>query len=970
MSEIDELLKKGAYDVFREDENDIKEFMAADVDSILARSSTTVQYDKNAAAPLSGTLGKFSKASFVSADDTEDVDINDPDFWWKTMRIENKTGDIGMDDAAAYNQVVIGPDGEPKIVRSSLRKRKRTEGWTDSQSAQSDMTKAQKKQFYQPTDLEYADMNDYDYDSSSSDEKKKEKRKQKMQKVMSANEKSGDKKKKATAMMAMLENKFPGVNSLATMQQQCQRESSINANSSRGTSAGPFAQPRRPRPDPSNSMVFSSDMAMSSDYSAPWTPMARDRCVDLLLRFGFGRWQAISRRMQVPGKADVGARSQTEVDAFCRNIVMQCGLSALNNNDVQQGSMQTDFIRHAISAAVGVQESIKQGVQHLEIPAVLLQDSFQKKLSSGRAIKALHRMDILNRVIAIVANAVLSVQKKYPGVYTPEDPAPSIDDAVAMIPNKILSEHIISNSARPPWLHVCDWWDDDCDASLIIGTYKHGFSAYDDMGADKDLCFQPKIKAAYTMYDSISTAGKDGIAVGTTGPAVSIIRLDETKRCRLVIPARRYTEYVGVCNHPGSASWIAFRDNGNQPPDIVGYYAGEIEAAKAYDSFIRAKASENPNVVLMTNFELDGTRTLHKATGLVQAPALPWFHSSVFHGVRSAGTKWQAKIGFEGVLRHVGTFATDIEAAVVHDRFALMHAQHTSVKINFRSARDVVAELKLYAERGDIRMDFFDVPKTEQSSSAENEMISVSDSVGELKRSMLRSTDSLSSVVMGEVSAPVESTVAIMSLIERSDLGSAAEASSITSVENPLSIDPAPVEADATVAGAENSEIVSKLGGADKGEILPEEVTPLEAVTEIKAESNNTTVDTTSSAPTDQPSTVDFEVPRGAMPDSRTLNRLLTHLLSVAETSKNDDRSKAVGVKRNQDFNQRKSDTGGRAQRKSRHDPVLDSAEDKTEVLRRLIKSGNVQAPPGFMNTSALSRMENFSGAESNLSGE
>lgn len=31
------------------------------------------------------SLGSFSKASFVSKDEKEDVDINDPDFWQKAV---------------------------------------------------------------------------------------------------------------------------------------------------------------------------------------------------------------------------------------------------------------------------------------------------------------------------------------------------------------------------------------------------------------------------------------------------------------------------------------------------------------------------------------------------------------------------------------------------------------------------------------------------------------------------------------------------------------------------------------------------------------------------------------------------------------------------------------------------------------------------------------------------------------------
>ncbi len=33
------------------------------------------------------------------------------------------------------------------------------------------------------------------------------------------------------------------------------------------------------------------------------------------------------------------------------------------------------------------------------------------------------------------------------------------------------------------------WWDREADASLLIGTYKHGYERYNVMRLDPDLCF-------------------------------------------------------------------------------------------------------------------------------------------------------------------------------------------------------------------------------------------------------------------------------------------------------------------------------------------------------------------------------------------------------------------------------------------------------------------------------------------------
>ncbi|KAH9134583.1 hypothetical protein AeRB84_019682 [Aphanomyces euteiches] len=76
--EIDELLKRGAYDVFRDEDDASEQFCAADIDTLLQRSSQIVEYESQA-------RGSFSKASFVSAATSDDVDIDDPDFWKKAV---------------------------------------------------------------------------------------------------------------------------------------------------------------------------------------------------------------------------------------------------------------------------------------------------------------------------------------------------------------------------------------------------------------------------------------------------------------------------------------------------------------------------------------------------------------------------------------------------------------------------------------------------------------------------------------------------------------------------------------------------------------------------------------------------------------------------------------------------------------------------------------------------------------------
>ena len=90
---IDQLLKKGAYDVFRDDDDEeAKKFMETDIDQLMESSAKDVTYGKQT-NNLSSGLGSFSKASFVTdtGDGEKDVDLDDPDFWSKAVGLDKPT---------------------------------------------------------------------------------------------------------------------------------------------------------------------------------------------------------------------------------------------------------------------------------------------------------------------------------------------------------------------------------------------------------------------------------------------------------------------------------------------------------------------------------------------------------------------------------------------------------------------------------------------------------------------------------------------------------------------------------------------------------------------------------------------------------------------------------------------------------------------------------------------------------------
>lgn len=79
-AEVDALLKHGAYDLFREDDNAAEAFREANIEDILQSRTTHIVHDQ--AQEANST---FSKASFTSEHADTDLDVNDPDFWKKVM---------------------------------------------------------------------------------------------------------------------------------------------------------------------------------------------------------------------------------------------------------------------------------------------------------------------------------------------------------------------------------------------------------------------------------------------------------------------------------------------------------------------------------------------------------------------------------------------------------------------------------------------------------------------------------------------------------------------------------------------------------------------------------------------------------------------------------------------------------------------------------------------------------------------
>lgn len=150
--EVERLLRHGAYDIFNEEkagstDAESNDFVQQDIDSILERRSKTFVHD-NTGSNSNAAGGTFSKASFKAPKtpasgqgkgQTDDVDIDDPEFWKKMV------GEAKVDD---------------NDILTTEKKRKRTQADYSEKSYDQELN----------GNLLLSDASDDGSDSDSSDE--------------------------------------------------------------------------------------------------------------------------------------------------------------------------------------------------------------------------------------------------------------------------------------------------------------------------------------------------------------------------------------------------------------------------------------------------------------------------------------------------------------------------------------------------------------------------------------------------------------------------------------------------------------------------------------------------------------------------------------------------------------------------------------------------------------------------------
>eukprot|EP00597_Dinobryon_sp_UTEXLB2267_P004843 CAMPEP_0170077316 /NCGR_PEP_ID=MMETSP0019_2-20121128/14156_1 /TAXON_ID=98059 /ORGANISM="Dinobryon sp., Strain UTEXLB2267" /LENGTH=1791 /DNA_ID=CAMNT_0010289569 /DNA_START=144 /DNA_END=5519 /DNA_ORIENTATION=- len=461
--EIDVLLKRGAYDVFREDDTEQKEFVEADIDSILQRRAHKVVYEKNGTGGAA-SLGSFSKASFVSKDEKEDVDINDPDFWQKAVGLTKDSTSVL--DNPAFDEFL-----------PQQRSRKQTKSYNENQ-----ILDAALKDILKPLSSSKS--------SKSVGDKKVKKEDMTKEELKDWNLKEKQERDELRLQKALLESKT--------------------------------------KSDPNN-----------------WGAHSRDRTLRALTLYGFGRWEKIRSETKYM------TTETSQIESFCRAFILQCGLSASEQEPSRQDS---DFVRDAISAATAVNMLVRSGQRQLEIPQSITEDKFVAKLKAGQAKKSLNKLDALAKLHHIMLRVADDAFKdRFARGITSEVEGKDLDALMAMLTVDEMCQHISVGLLRPTWAVLRPWWDITCDRHLLLGIFKHGYGRFDLIRDDPLLIFESKLKQA------IEDAGGTEFCAGDVASAT----LDHEEDSKVPTARAKKSKKVAVEDSKAPPDGNDFQDQDN-----------------------------------------------------------------------------------------------------------------------------------------------------------------------------------------------------------------------------------------------------------------------------------------------------------------------------------------------------------------------------------------------------------------------
>jgi hypothetical protein len=510
--QIDELLKKGAYDVFREeDDAEAEKFMETDIDQLLEHSSR-VTYGASATSSLGSGLGSFSKASFVANTDdgTKDVDLDDPEFWSKAVGL-----DVQEETPEEIAQML--DDG---VKRS----RKQVQVYDPhADTAEAEQRKKDKIALEKLLEKEEKERLRHEQKVKKQEAKERKRRdKEKQEKVSS--EKQYDTSSKPALPIKLLP--------LGITKEVKDKE---------------VFEPK-PKKSKKNERMQALKKAENANpvlerLKQAWEVPQRNRAIAAAIRFGFARF------CKLRSESNLSGLPLQDLESFLRAFIYQLSLQVAVSLSFQSRTSVTSNLRlllkewlgfnsaqelnwicDAVRTALQSQLEVENLERELRLPLILTDPAFIAELRQGAALRSLRRIGILSRLNCFINDCLDSILGNLGHESLGKRGCSSSDLATldADLKARFVTTEELSlvvgtfykglNLKAP-----ATWWDRDCDISLLVGSFIHGLGNYESMRNDFELPFLERI-ARVSQYDAASI---DAAEIFRTASSAAVIVFDD-----------------------------------------------------------------------------------------------------------------------------------------------------------------------------------------------------------------------------------------------------------------------------------------------------------------------------------------------------------------------------------------------------------------------------------------------------------
>ena len=461
--QIDELLKKGAYDVFRdEDDTEAERFMKTDIDQLLENSSKRVTYGAASTSSIGSGLGSFSKASFVAdtGSGEKDVDLDDPDFWSKAVGLE-----VPID--ATEEELQMLDDG---VKRS----RKQVQVYDPyAETAQAERMKKEKiamEKMLEKEERERARL-DKKLKKEAAKEKKRQEREESKHHVA----------EKAAAAIVSTSSTSPKPGVVKSAPKPTKEEAKK-----------PIVEVK-PRKSKKNDRLrvlrrAENENPILEQLRQAWEVPHRNRATAAILRFGFKRF------CKIRGEANLNSLPLQDIEIFTRAYLYQIALQAgASLFQIAKDSSIIDIRSHlphwlgdlsdheitwvagSINTAMEYHKEVEAKRRFLRMPVILCEPSFVADLRNGCALRALRRLGVLARLndfvetcLDKVLNGLGHEELGKRGCASSDLSSLDPDLKARFVTTEELSLVISAGFSRVRSIAPTTWWDRYCDVAVSM----------------------------------------------------------------------------------------------------------------------------------------------------------------------------------------------------------------------------------------------------------------------------------------------------------------------------------------------------------------------------------------------------------------------------------------------------------------------------------------------------------------------